>query len=981
MKQKPFTGDLLFRKLIENSYLGVMLLDVFFKPIYSNPSAQRIYGREALERSGITVPTLVHPDDQLSVETTLQHILTVPGSSQACCFRVKQQKGHYIWVESTFTNMLDDEVVAAIACSSRDISKQKKEDLRLHLLESVIVNTTDAVMITEAEPFDEPGPRVLYVNAAFTNMTGYAAEEVIGKPPRILQGPKTDMDEVARLSKSIRRWNPSEVTLVNYKKSGEEFWINFSLSPVADEKGWYTHWISIDHDVTERKNGEIEKTLLAEVSQIFNEPIALKLLLDKMLQKIVDYGNFKLAEVWLIGADKNKILLTSHISGMPGMEQFYDEKKGIRSFANGESLPGAAWASRTIEVWDNLGERKEFVRRGAAKAADIRKAYGIPLISENVVIGVLLLGMNDDEKPENNLTVLFESFITRFGAEIKRKQLEQDLDQVFNSAPDIIAILGTDRYFKKINRAMSILMEYTHEELLSMPLSAMVHPDERVESIIRTQSFINAGQTIYFDNRFITKSGKIKWISWTATKGTEEGLIFCVGKDITDKKNLEDLLNKVTDLARIGGWEADLAEGSLYWSKMTKDIHEVEPGFKPDLEEGISFFKEESDRVKFRQQIAAAIEKGTPFDCELQIETAKGNIKWVRVVGEPEFVKGKCVRLYGSFQDVDARAKAEINATNALKERNIILESIGDAFFAVDKNWKVIYWNKMAEKVLGQSKKKILEHNLWDIFSDAAGSRLYKKCHHAIDTGKAIHFEDYYQRMNKWYEISAYPSAGGLSVYVKDISTRKLSNALLKESEKRYSDLFHFSPLPKWVFDIETLMFLDVNQAAIDNYGYSREEFLSMTIKEMWPPTQIPEMEKDFLIDEKQRSATFHGVVVHKKKSGELRQVDIQSNAIRYKGKRAKIVAVNDITERLTYIQAIEDQNIKLREISWMQSHIIRAPLARIMGLIPLAVNENTSTVERKEIFEFLETSAHELDEVIRDITTKTAIPDHKGKK
>jgi hypothetical protein len=154
-----------------------------------------------------------------------------------------------------------------------------------------------------------------------------------------------------------------------------------------------------------------------------------------------------------------------------------------------------------------------------------------------------------------------------------------------------------------------------------------------------------------------------------------------------------------------------------------------------------------------------------------------------------------------------------------------------------------------------------------------------------------------------------------------------------------------------------------------------------MTIKEMWPPTQIPEMEKDFLIDEKQRSATFHGVVVHKKKSGELRQVDIQSNAIRYKGKRAKIVAVNDITERLTYIQAIEDQNIKLREISWMQSHIIRAPLARIMGLIPLAVNENTSTVERKEIFEFLETSAHELDEVIRDITTKTAIPDHKGKK
>ena len=851
----------------------------------------------------------------------------------------------------------------------QSIEKQKKEQHQLKLLESVITNTMDAVLITEAEPFDEPGPRILYVNQAFTKMTGYTAEEVMGKTPRILQGPKTDVQEVARLSESIRCWKPCEVTLINYKKSGEEFWINFTLNPVADEKGWYTHWISIDRDVTERKNEELEKSLLAAVSLIFNEPIALERLLEKSLQKLVDYGNFILAEVWLIGADKDRIKLASHIACIPEMRPFYDGSERLKSFAKGESLPGAAWAGQTIQVWDHWGERADFMPRDAAKAADLGKAYSIPLLSENVVIGVLLLGMRDKERPGNNLTALFNAFSTHFGAAIKRKQLEQDLDQVFNSAPDIIAIIGTDRYFKKVNRAMSILLEYTHDELLSMPMNALVHPDELAESKIRTRSFINSAQTIYFENRFITKSGKIKWISWTATRGTEEGLIFCVGKDITDKKNLEDLLNKVTDLARIGGWEADLVKGSLYWSKITKEIHEVAPGFEPDLKDGIGFFKNEADRSHIGRQITAAIEKGTAFDFELQIKTAQGHIKWVRVIGEPEFIGGKCVKLYGSFQDVDVRAKAELVAKNALEERNIILESIGDAFFAVDKNWIVNYWNNMAEKVLGRSKKEMLGHHLWDIFTDSVGSDSFKNYHLAIASGKPIHFEDYYQPLDRWYEVSAYPSANGLSVYFKDISARKVSEALLLESEKRYSELFQFSPLPKWVFDLETFRFLDVNRAAIRHYGYSREEFLSMTIRDIRPPEKVPE---------KETSVSFQGVFTHKKKNGDLIQVDVQSNNINYRGKRAKIVSANDITERLNYVQAIEAQNVMLKEISWMQSHVIRAPLARLMGLIPLAVDENTNPVERKQILEYLKISATDLDEVILDITDKTATVDGK---
>ncbi len=156
-----------------------------------------------------------------------------------------------------------------------DITKQKEKELQLTLMESVITNTTDSVIITEAEPFDEPGNKIIYVNDAFTKMTGYTADEVIGKTPRILQGPKSDKEELKRLSKSLREWKNYETTMINYKKNGEEFWVEFSVSPVADDKGWFTHWISIEKDVTERKLSELKLIELNENLQKHTKELAL----------------------------------------------------------------------------------------------------------------------------------------------------------------------------------------------------------------------------------------------------------------------------------------------------------------------------------------------------------------------------------------------------------------------------------------------------------------------------------------------------------------------------------------------------------------------------------------------------------------------------------------------------------------------------------------------------------------------------------
>lgn len=205
---------------------------------------------------------------------------------------------------------------------------------------------------------------------------------------------------------------------------------------------------------------------------------------------------------------------------------------------------------------------------------------------------------------------------------------------------------------------------------------------------------------------------------------------------------------------------------------------------------------------------------------------------------------------------------------------------------------------------------------------------------------------------------------------------RKKNISDLELSEKRYSDLFNLSPLPTYVIDLESLKFLNVNMATIIHYGFSREEFLNMTLKEIRPIEEIPNLERG--IEEDRQTASEHSrrIMTHKKKNGDIIKVEVQIAIVRYKGRHANIVIATDITERLKYTKAIEDQNEKLKEISWIQSHIVRAPLSRIMGLVPLLNNLCDSEEEREKILEYISVSAIELDEIIKNITDKSRAED-----
>lgn len=331
---------------------------------------------------------------------------------------------------------------------------------------------------------------------------------------------------------------------------------------------------------------------------------------------------------------------------------------------------------------------------------------------------------------------------------------------------------------------------------------------------------------------------------------------------------------------------------------------------------------------------------------------------------------------------------------------------------------------------------------------------------------------------------------------------RQVEHALL-ESDEKFRKLFNSSPLPQWLFDSITLEFIDVNEAAIANYGYTHEEFLSMTIEDIRPSNDVTQLLKIRQKNIQAKVDVGSRSFVHKKKNGELINVDIKSAEVVINGRNARVVIARDITTELAFerqliesndrynlvleatnesiidwdivndttvwgkgfaknfgydlsvydnnlwsrnihkddreqvlgdlaialenplsrnfdaafryikangetayvhhrgilirnkegvairaigamidvtelqekISEIETRNEKLKNIAWTQSHLVRAPLAKLIGLIKLIENKNVSPTDYDElskILSYIVSSAYQLDEIIKEIVKKT---------
>jgi PAS domain S-box-containing protein len=222
------------------------------------------------------------------------------------------------------------------------------------------------------------------------------------------------------------------------------------------------------------------------------------------------------------------------------------------------------------------------------------------------------------------------------------------------------------------------------------------------------------------------KDGSTQWITWDIrpwyiSEGIIGGLLMYTA-DITDikekekeRRRIEEILDKTNDIARIGTWEVDTVKGEINWSRMTREIYDVPVDFEPTLETAINFYKKGESRNKIQKAIANAVEKGTAYDVELELVSAKGNEVWVRAIGQAEFKDGTCIRLFGILQDITEIKMSQQALNKANEELNAIFNAGPISIIGTNTEGVITHFNRGAEMQLQYAAEEMIGLNTPEI--------------------------------------------------------------------------------------------------------------------------------------------------------------------------------------------------------------------------------------------------------------------------
>lgn len=251
------------------------------------------------------------------------------------------------------------------------------------------------------------------------------------------------------------------------------------------------------------------------------------------------------------------------------------------------------------------------------------------------------------------------------------------------------------------------------------------------------------------------------------------------GRDIAQRKlaeqrlrNTQALLHLAAQVGRLGAWAYEIGQPHVTWSEEVCAIHDVKPGFRPAPEEALAFFVPRHQDT-MRRIISACLRDGSPFDVESEIVSAKGRQVWVRVIAEAEWdAQGRVRRIQGACQDISEGKRAADDARLMAQQLTTTLESLTDAFFTFDRDWRITYLNGQGERLVRRPRGELLGKVVWTEFPEAVGTAFQGHFERAMAEGVPVQAEDYYAPFDAWLQVKAYPSRQGLAVYVKDVTER-----------------------------------------------------------------------------------------------------------------------------------------------------------------------------------------------------------------
>jgi PAS domain S-box-containing protein len=362
---------------------------------------------------------------------------------------------------------------------------------------------------------------------------------------------------------------------------------------------------------------------------------------------------------------------------------------------------------------------------------------------------------------------------------------------------------------------------------------------------------------------------------------------------------------------------------------------------------------------------------------ENRYRTSEGNYVWLHWSAKWDAHEKVS---YCVARNVMEKKQSEALLQNREKRFKALLENSTDGLSIFNKEGILLEISLSGQKILNYESDALVGKSFLDGIHTDDRAKVREAFEYSIDQSQVVQNIEYRSLLPdgsyRWIELNFQnqlqePAVAAIIAHYRDITERKLSQLIIHESAEKYRTLFDMSPFPMWVFDVETFRFLNVNNAAIRHYGYSREEFLSMSIRDIRPAGDVGKVER--LVSKTKTSGIFsRGVFTHIRKNGQRICVDIQSNLIELDGRKARLVLANDITVHMRYVKDIEEKNKRLNEIAWIQSHVVRAPLARIKGLIEFMKFMPAEELDLKEVLNNIIISADELDNIIHEIVRKT---------
>ncbi|MEH6680291.1 MAG: PAS domain S-box protein [Sediminicola sp.] len=320
--------------------------------------------------------------------------------------------------------------------------------------------------------------------------------------------------------------------------------------------------------------------------------------------------------------------------------------------------------------------------------------------------------------------------------------------------------------------------------------------------------------------------------------------------DIKKLSTLRDILYETNEIARIGGWEIDLLKNEITWTKLTRDIHEVPEDYRPIFAESINFYMEGWSRDLITKVFTLAVEKGIPFDEELKLKTFKGRDIWVRSFGKPEFENGKCVRVYGAFQDIDEKKEKELefNTTKELYEKIFDHSSVG--IVLTSRDGEILRMNPAGLRIFGLDPaegKMAINLTYRDVVHPESMEEI-TALRSKLLSGEIDHYK-MESRISTvtgdfiWCAIntSIFSQNSGEDLIIttlEDISERKNLEKIAHENAKRFKNVFEFSPNGMGVVNTAgTWEMANKNLASI--IGLNKEELMRSDFASITHPDDV----------------------------------------------------------------------------------------------------------------------------------------------